>query len=298
MQSIQQQQQQRRFISSIRTTWNRPMKNQPNRFVLNRRHQPCILQFNKTNHNNNYNKLQYHICCWRRLFSYQQHHYSSSSSFSSNYPITVAIIGSGPSGCYTAKYLLKSFQNIHNNRGSSGSNNVNTVSNIDDTSSRNEQYNFTIQQIDIIERLPTPYGLVRDGVAPDHPEVKNVQHDFDTLFESNNNNHNSHSETTKSKPIINFLGNVTVGIDVSIDELRALYDIVILCYGCGDSDRTLSIQQQLSSSSSSSSMNNINNNTSDIATATTNTKEQQQQLLLQNSCMLSAREFVAWYNGM
>jgi adrenodoxin-NADP+ reductase len=130
----------------------------------------------------------------------------------------VAIVGSGPSGCYTAKYL-QSFW---------------------------EKKGVTNNQIDILDRLPTPYGLVRYGVAPDHPEVKNVQNDFATLFDSKG---------------VDFWGNVQVGRDVSVQELRELYDVVVLAYGC-ESDRKLGLPGEDSLSG-----------------------------------ILSAREFVAWYNG-
>lgn len=100
----------------------------------------------------------------------------------------------------------------------------------------------------MLERLPTPFGLVRSGVAPDHPEVKNVQNDFTALFEQ------------EDSPI-SFLGNVTVGKDVSLQELREHYDAVVLAYGC-ESDRKLGIPGE------------------DTLTG-----------------VLSAREFVAWYNG-
>jgi adrenodoxin-NADP+ reductase len=130
----------------------------------------------------------------------------------------VAIVGSGPSGCYTAKYL-QSFL---------------------------EKKGVVDNQIDILDRLPTPYGLVRYGVAPDHPEVKNVQNDFATLFDSKG---------------VDFWGNVQVGRDVSVQELRELYDVVVLAYGC-ESDRKLGLPGEDSLSG-----------------------------------ILSAREFVAWYNG-
>ena len=55
------------------------------------------------------------------------------------------MVGTGPSGFYTAKYLLRALDAI---------------------------------KVDLIDRLPTPYGLVRSGVAPDHPEVKSVERDF------------------------------------------------------------------------------------------------------------------------
>ncbi|KAL7574235.1 hypothetical protein ACA910_012491 [Epithemia clementina (nom. ined.)] len=129
----------------------------------------------------------------------------------------VAIVGSGPSGCYTAKYLRAAWDK-----------------------------NKEDGEIDVIERLPTPYGLVRYGVAPDHPEVKNVQNDFDALFE---------------KEGINYYGNVQVGRDVSIASLREIYDAVVLATGC-QSDRRLGLEGE----------KNYSN-------------------------ILSAREFVAWYNG-
>ena len=59
-------------------------------------------------------------------------------------------------------------------------------------------------------------GLIRSGVAPDHPEVKSVQHDFESVAEN---------------PRLSFLGNVAVGRDLTIDELRARYNAVILAYG-------------------------------------------------------------------
>jgi adrenodoxin-NADP+ reductase len=101
--------------------------------------------------------------------------------------------------------------------------------------------------IHVLERLPTPFGLVRSGVAPDHPEVKNVQNDFTALFKDNS--------------AIKFFGNVNVGRDVSLKELRELYDVVVLAYGC-ESDRKLGIAGE-------ETLNGV----------------------------LSAREFVAWYNG-
>jgi adrenodoxin-NADP+ reductase len=130
----------------------------------------------------------------------------------------VAIIGSGPSGCYTAKYLQQAMKK----------------SDIKST-------------IDILERLPTAYGLVRNGVAPDHPEVKNVQNDFDQLFSAQDSD-------------INLLANVNVGRDVSLQELREMYDIVVCAFGC-ESDNKLNIPN--------ASLNNI----------------------------LTARQFVNWYNG-
>lgn len=130
---------------------------------------------------------------------------------------------------------------------------------------------LTSVQVDIIEKLPTPFGLVRSGVAPDHPEVKNVENDFSLLFHSNEfgtniiqqqqqlNEHQQQDEK-KVKGSVEFRGNVTVGKDVSLQELQSLYDVVVLAYGC-ESDRKMGIEGEH----------------------------------LQG--VFSAREFVAWYNG-
>jgi len=120
--------------------------------------------------------------------------------------LSVAIVGSGPSGCYTAKYLLSSIEK-------------------DDT------LNLKQVEIDILDKLPTPFGLVRSGVAPDHPEVKNVEHDFSHLFEK---------YSDRNDLSMAFRGNITVGKDVQLDELQSIYDIVVLAYGC-ESDRKLGI---------------------------------------------------------
>mmetsp|Transcript_12330 Transcript_12330/g.16149 ORF Transcript_12330/g.16149 Transcript_12330/m.16149 type:complete len:584 (-) Transcript_12330:469-2220(-) len=160
-------------------------------------------------------------------------HYSSSSTVCDQKRKKVVIVGSGPSGCYTAKYLKAAWDK--------------SVLSQDDDDSQSLQ-----NQIDVIERLPTPYGLVRYGVAPDHPEVKNVQNDFHALFDKNKN---------KPKNGISYFGNVQVGRDVSLQELRQMYDAVVLATGC-ESDRRLNLplEQDLTG-------------------------------------ILSAREFVAWYNG-
>jgi adrenodoxin-NADP+ reductase len=212
----------------------------------------------------------------------------------------IAIVGSGPSGCYTAKYLQQAFSNLHHNNNNSSSSNSssspmndveNTVeagisvdniiandSNKNNNNKINSRFIKNIVQIDILERLPTPYGLVRNGVAPDHPEVKNVQNDFDaqvfgtkTSIENDDdgdhhrhhdpNNHNQHSKSSSTSVGIHFWGNVHVGRDITLYELRQRYDIVILSFGC-ESDRSLNIP---------------NYNTLDG--------------------ILSARQFVHWYNG-
>lgn len=106
--------------------------------------------------------------------------------------INVAIIGSGPSGFYTADSLLKSDRDV---------------------------------QIDIIERLPTPFGLIRGGVAPDHQTTKKVAKAY---------------EKTALKDEVAYFGNVEVGKDVSMDELRNMYDAIVLAVGA-PTDRSLGI---------------------------------------------------------
>jgi NADPH-dependent glutamate synthase beta subunit-like oxidoreductase len=68
-------------------------------------------------------------------------------------------------------------------------------------------------EVDIYEQLPVPFGLVRFGVAPDHPEVKNVINTF--------------TKTAKS-PKLRFVGNVKLGQDLSLQELRDAYHAVVL----------------------------------------------------------------------
>nr|XP_046232584.1 NADPH:adrenodoxin oxidoreductase, mitochondrial isoform X2 [Scatophagus argus] len=95
----------------------------------------------------------------------------------------VCIVGSGPAGFYTAQHLIKARQDV---------------------------------EVDIYERLPVPFGLVRFGVAPDHPEVKNVINTF--------------TQTAKHSRC-SFYGNVNVGKDVSVEELQQAYHAVVLSYG-------------------------------------------------------------------
>ncbi|KAI6649341.1 hypothetical protein LOD99_11707 [Oopsacas minuta] len=113
------------------------------------------------------------------------------SLFSDNH-YRVGIVGSGPAGFYTAQRLLKLNSNV---------------------------------RVDIIERLPTPFGLVRYGVAPDHPEVKNVITNFTNLLKD-----------TRCR----FYGNISVGTDISLSQLFTYYSAIVLAYGA-DSDRKLEI---------------------------------------------------------
>lgn len=165
-------------------------------------------------------------------------------TLTSNKPrLHAVIVGAGPSGFYTAKYLSSSFSKL--------------ITAGDD--SPTESFRFSGIDIDIVERLPTPYGLVRYGVAPDHPEVKNVENDFASVVEGHDgataNENESNLPCTMS-----YFGNVDVGRDVSLQQLTSFYDIVVLAYGC-QSDRDLGIPG------------------------------------LELNGVLSARQFVNWYNG-
>ncbi|XP_030893418.1 NADPH:adrenodoxin oxidoreductase, mitochondrial isoform X1 [Leptonychotes weddellii] len=101
-------------------------------------------------------------------------------------PPQICVVGSGPAGFYTAQHLLKHHPRAH---------------------------------VDIYEKQLVPFGLVRFGVAPDHPEVKNVINTF--------------TQTARSDRCA-FRGNVAVGRDVAVSELRAAYHAVVLSYGAED----------------------------------------------------------------
>jgi len=107
--------------------------------------------------------------------------------------IRVAIVGSGPAAFYAAGHLLAS----------------------EDPPA----------EVDLIERLPTPWGLVRLGVAPDHPQLKTVSKAFEKIA---------------ARPGFRFLGNVEIGRDVTHEELAARYDAVIYAVG-SQTDRRLGI---------------------------------------------------------
>lgn len=115
-----------------------------------------------------------------------------SDSFSESSPLKIAIVGSGPSGFYAIDALLKKDIPV---------------------------------EISMFERLPIPYGLVRSGVAPDHPKLKNAIKVYASLAQS---------------PEFTYFGNVTVGRDISIDELKSMYHAIILSCGA-ETDRKLGI---------------------------------------------------------
>ncbi|WP_193763480.1 FAD-dependent oxidoreductase, partial [Mycobacterium avium] len=112
-------------------------------------------------------------------------------------PYHVAIVGSGPSGFFAAASLLKA---------ADGSEHPDIA-------------------VDMLEMLPTPWGLVRSGVAPDHPKIKSISKQF---------------EKTAADPRFRFFGNVSVGEHVQASELAERYDAVIYAVGA-QSDRALNI---------------------------------------------------------
>ncbi|KAJ7537246.1 hypothetical protein O6H91_12G104900 [Diphasiastrum complanatum] len=130
----------------------------------------------------------------------------------SSYPLHICIVGSGPAGFYTADKLMKRFGQA---------------------------------KVNMLERLPTPFGLVRSGVAPDHPETKVVVNQFSRVAASDR---------------FSLIGNVSLGKDVSVEDLRKLYHVVVFAYGA-ESDRELGIKGE--------DLKGVH----------------------------SAREFVWWYNG-
>ncbi|WP_327743511.1 FAD-dependent oxidoreductase [Streptomyces europaeiscabiei] len=109
-------------------------------------------------------------------------------------PLQVAVIGAGPSGCYAAQVLRKGQPDL---------------------------------EIAVFDSLPTPFGLVRYGIAPDHQGAKAVSRQFERLF---------------GQPGVDFIGNVSVGTDVSFRALLDNFHAVVLATGLG-TDRQLGIDQ-------------------------------------------------------
>ncbi len=109
-------------------------------------------------------------------------------------PLRVAIIGAGPSGFYAADQIIRDPD--------------------------------TDAQVDLFDRLPTPYGLVRGGVAPDHPKIKSVTRVY---------------ERTAAKEGFRFFGNVEVGRDLGIEDFERHYHAILYTFGA-EADRELGIQ--------------------------------------------------------
>jgi ferredoxin/flavodoxin---NADP+ reductase len=107
-------------------------------------------------------------------------------------PLRVAVVGSGPAGFYAAGHLLESDLPL---------------------------------EVDMIERLPTPWGLVRLGVAPDHPKIKSVSRAFERIA---------------ARPGFRFIGNVEAGRDLTHEDLLQLYDAVVYAVGA-QTDRRMEI---------------------------------------------------------
>src|SRR5439155_17716750 len=110
----------------------------------------------------------------------------------SKFPLRVAVVGSGPAGFYAAGALLAADPPA---------------------------------EVDMIERLPTPWGLVRLGVAPDHENIKAVSRAFEKIAQ---------------RPGFRFFGNIELGRDVTDAELAQLYDAVVYAVGA-QTDRQLGI---------------------------------------------------------
>jgi ferredoxin/flavodoxin---NADP+ reductase len=108
-------------------------------------------------------------------------------------PLRIAIVGAGPAGLYAADHLLRKPD--------------------------------IVLTIDIFNRFPTPFGLVRDGVAPDHQSIKAVVRIFDKVL---------------ADPRVRFFGNVTYGVDLHHRELKRLYHQIVYAVGA-QADRRMSI---------------------------------------------------------
>jgi ferredoxin--NADP+ reductase len=128
-------------------------------------------------------------------------------------PLRVAVVGAGPAGIYAAEALTRQ--------------------------------SAVPVAVDLIDRLPTPFGLVRHGIAPDHPRMRAIR---DTLHR------------TLDDPLVRFVGNVDIGVDITLEELRRHVDAVVYTYGASV-DRHLDVDGE-----------NL-------------------------PCSLAATEFVAWYTG-
>ncbi|MCQ4612195.1 FAD-dependent oxidoreductase [Corynebacterium sp. CCUG 51687] len=98
--------------------------------------------------------------------------------------LRVAVVGAGPAGIYASDLHI-----------------------------RNQEHEI---HVDLFEQMPAPFGLIRYGVAPDHPRIKGIVKSLHNVMD---------------KPNLRFLGNITVGRDVTIDELREYYDAIIISAG-------------------------------------------------------------------
>ncbi len=118
---------------------------------------------------------------------------ADSSPFTEMRPLRVAVVGAGPSGFYVLQALLRE--------------------------------KTTPVSIDLLDRQPAPYGLVRYGVAPDHPNIKAVTKVYDRLA---------------TDPRVRYFGGVEVGRDLGVADLAVFYDAVVYCTGA-QTDRHLGV---------------------------------------------------------
>src|SRR4051794_17604261 len=108
-------------------------------------------------------------------------------------PLRVAVVGAGPAGIYAADALTRQ--------------------------------DAVPVAVDLIDRLPTPFGLVRHGIAPDHPKMRAIRETLHRFLDH---------------PLVRFVGNVEIGADISIEDLRRHVDAVVYTYGASV-DRHLGI---------------------------------------------------------
>jgi ferredoxin/flavodoxin---NADP+ reductase len=118
---------------------------------------------------------------------------SANSIGTENNPLRVAIVGAGPTGFYTAEHLFK----------------------------RKD----CVVEVDLYDRLPTPFGLVRGGVAPDHQKIKSVTKAYDRIA---------------ANPRFRYFGNVEFGTDVRLDDLKRCYHQIVFTVGA-QIDRSMDI---------------------------------------------------------
>ncbi|MEU9890603.1 FAD-dependent oxidoreductase [Sphaerisporangium sp. NPDC051011] len=118
----------------------------------------------------------------------------SADAVGAGFPFQVAVVGAGPTGCYTAQALRKGQADV---------------------------------EVAVFDSLPTPFGLVRYGIAPDHQGAKAVSRQFERLF---------------GQPGVEFVGNVSVGTDISLEELLENFHAVVLATGLG-ADKPLAVYQ-------------------------------------------------------
>ncbi|GAA4479906.1 FAD-dependent oxidoreductase [Microbacterium panaciterrae] len=114
--------------------------------------------------------------------------------------VRVAIVGAGPAGIYAGNILSNAIA---------------------------ARDGVTAVEIDLFESLPAPYGLIRYGVAPDHPRIKGIVNSLHEMLDAPSDAQGLDAE----RRVIRFLGNIEIGRDVSIDELHARYHAVILATG-------------------------------------------------------------------